>query len=249
MKKLSYTILLGREVEMYYYVTIASNFVKGFDKYQKIYSKSNLKESTFSQQFFVLKRDELEIGFRKARSLLKKVAIENDFLIVIETDIGRLQTYNDHETGLAQYIKQNYLDVLNVYRYEKENLEVICIEDLMAKSFELNFDLNKNYNEIAPRTISILPVKSGCQAKCDFCFSTYSVSEDLEKGLLADNSIEYYLKLAREKGATRAVITGGGEPTLIAHERLLEMIRHCAFYFPACQFQGIIMMGIKMQRL
>lgn len=216
----------------YYYVTIASNFIKGFDKYKKVYSKENLKASTFANQFFVLKKDELHIGIKKASKLLHKVNIKNDFLIILESDIGDLETFSDHETGLAQYIKKNYLDLKAVYRYENEVLVESRIEEIMANSFELNFDLTKSYSEIQPRSISILPVKSGCQANCDFCFSTYSVSEDLEKGILVNNSIEYYLKLAKSKGASRAVITGGGEPTLIAHEKLLEMINLCALYFP-----------------
>jgi pyruvate-formate lyase-activating enzyme len=217
----------------YYHVTIASNFVKGFDKYRKIYSKGNLPFSTFSEQFFILKRYELEIGIQKAQRLLQKVGIEKDFLIILETDIGALKTYNDHETGLAQYIKQNYIDLVAVYTLEDDrDLKSICIEELMAKSFELNFDLERDYFQIKPRSISILPVKNGCQASCDFCFSTYSVSEDLEKGLLQPNVIESYLQLAKAKGASRAVITGGGEPTLIPHEKLLELIELCAYYFP-----------------
>ena len=223
----------GEKTTKYYHVTIASNFVKGFDKYKKVYSKENLKASTFSEQFFILKKDELDIGITKASKLLQKVGIKEDFLIVLETDIGDLLTHNDHETGLAQYIKQNYIDLVSVYTLDEEcNLKAIRIEDLTAKSFELNFDLQRDYNEIRPRSISILPVKSGCQANCDFCFSTYSVSEDLEKGLLKNDSIEFYLKLAKERGASRAVITGGGEPTLIAHNKLLEMIEQCSSYFP-----------------
>jgi len=217
----------------YYHVTIASNFVKGFDKYKKVYSKANLKASTFAKQFFVLKKDEIDIGATKASRLLKKLAIKEDFLIVLETNIGDLSTFNDHKTGLAQYIKQNFIDLVAVYTIDENGaLKSMRIEDLTAQSFELNFDLQRDYNVINPRTISILPVKSGCQANCDFCFSTYSVSEDLEKGLLADNTIDYYLKLAKERGATRAVITGGGEPTLIDSNRLLEMVEQCASYFP-----------------
>jgi len=217
----------------YYHVTIASNFVKGFDKYKKVYSKVNLKASTFAKQFFVLKKDEIDIGATKASRLLKKLAIKEDFLIVLETNIGDLSTFNDHKTGLAQYIKQNFIDLVAVYTIDENGaLKSMRIEDLTAQSFELNFDLQRDYNVINPRTISILPVKSGCQANCDFCFSTYSVSEDLEKGLLADNTIDYYLKLAKERGATRAVITGGGEPTLIDSNRLLEMVEQCASYFP-----------------
>ena len=225
--------------KIYYHVTIASNFVKGFDKYKKVYSKKNLKSSTFSEQFFILKKGELEIGVNKTMRLLEKLAIKDNFLIVLATNIGNLETYNNHETGLAQYLKQNYIDLEAVYAFDTEKLlqnkiELVPlrIEELMAQSFELNFDLKKEYHALKPRSISILPVKSGCQAKCRFCFSTYSVSEDLEKGLLENNCMEEYLQLAKKRGASRAVITGGGEPTLIEHKKLLEMVKSCASYFP-----------------
>lgn len=219
------------DMNIYYYVTIASNFIKGFDKYKKIYSKENLTASTFAKQFFILKKDELHIGLTKAKRLLQKVAIFDDFIIILESDIGDLQTYNDHQTALGQYIKQNYLDLKSVYTYENNLLEPLRIEDLMAQSFELNYDLKKHYQSLKPRSISILPVKNGCQANCAFCFSTYSVSEDLEKGILENDTIDKYLKLAKEKGASRAVITGGGEPTLIEEAKLLNIIKKASNYF------------------
>jgi hypothetical protein len=215
-----------------YYVTIVSNFVKGFDKYKKVYSKEGLTHSTFDSQFFVLYHDELDIGINKAKKLLQKVGIKDDEIIVLETEITQ-KTYNDHATGMAQYIKQNYIYLENVYAYDEVGgLLLRRIEDVMAHSFELNFNLVRAYQKLRPRSISILPVKSGCQANCDFCFSTYSVSQDLEKGLLESNNIEDFLSLAKDQGASRAVITGGGEPTLIESTKLYEMIAQCATYFP-----------------
>ena len=221
---------------MYYYITIASNFIIGFDKYKKIYSKRNLTHSTFANQFFLLKKEEFGIGIAKAKKLLEKVAIKEDFLIVLGTKLNHQKTFKDHSTGLGQYIKQNYIFLDEVSVFEDENYEILVskrIEDITALSYRLNFDLKKEYKTLSPRSISILPVKNGCQASCDFCFSTYSVSEDLEKGLLQNDTIEYFLKLSKEKGASRAVITGGGEPTLIKEEVLFDIIEKCAKYFPA----------------
>lgn len=38
-----------------------SNFLRGYDKYERIYSKVGIAESTFSDRFFLLREDELEI--------------------------------------------------------------------------------------------------------------------------------------------------------------------------------------------
>jgi cyclic pyranopterin phosphate synthase len=64
-------------------------------------------------------------------------------------------------------------------------------------------------------TCSVLPVRVACNLQCPFCFSKSSVS-----ALLADKvdwsrlDVASYYRFARERGATRLVITGGGEPLL-----------------------------------
>lgn len=80
----------------------------------------------------------------------------------------------------------------------------------MAQSFALNNEKFIPYNKIQPRSISILPVAQGCQAKCSFCFSHSSVSDDVKQKLLKNDFIEKVLIEAKKRGAERAVITGGG---------------------------------------
>src|SRR4029077_10472165 len=68
-------------------------------------------------------------------------------------------------------------------------------------------------------TCSVLPVRMACNLTCPFCFSKSSVSSlaaDRAKcsRLDAENSYAF----ARERGATRLVITGGGEPLLRADD-------------------------------
>lgn len=64
-------------------------------------------------------------------------------------------------------------------------------------------------------TCSVLPVRYACNCACAFCFSKSSQSA------LAHDTVDWrrldlesYFSYARERGATRLVITGGGEPLL-----------------------------------
>src|SRR5215470_4018820 len=68
-------------------------------------------------------------------------------------------------------------------------------------------------------TCSVLPVRFACNLSCPFCFSKSSISS-----LAGDRvqwsrlDVESYYAFARERGATRLVITGGGEPLLRADD-------------------------------
>jgi cyclic pyranopterin phosphate synthase len=64
-------------------------------------------------------------------------------------------------------------------------------------------------------TCSVLPVRLACNLRCPFCFSRSSISA------LAHDPADWrsldvagYFSFARERGATRLVVTGGGEPLL-----------------------------------
>lgn len=64
-------------------------------------------------------------------------------------------------------------------------------------------------------TCSVLPVGSACNLRCPFCFSKSSLSSlRHERPDWARMPVERYYEFARERGATRLVITGGGEPLL-----------------------------------
>lgn len=63
-------------------------------------------------------------------------------------------------------------------------------------------------------TCSVLPVRRACNCRCHFCFSRSSISAlGREAPMRLDHLDHYYLD-SRERGATRLVITGGGEPLL-----------------------------------
>jgi MoaA/NifB/PqqE/SkfB family radical SAM enzyme len=64
-------------------------------------------------------------------------------------------------------------------------------------------------------TCSVLPVRMACNLRCPFCFSKSSVSA--LKGERVDwrgLDVAGYYEFARDRGATRLVLTGGGEPLL-----------------------------------
>jgi cyclic pyranopterin phosphate synthase len=64
-------------------------------------------------------------------------------------------------------------------------------------------------------TCSVLPVRVACNCDCRFCFSKSSLSSlASEKHNLGDLDVDAYYAFARARGATRLVITGGGEPLL-----------------------------------
>ena len=70
-------------------------------------------------------------------------------------------------------------------------------------------------------TCSVLPVRMACNCDCHFCFSKSSVSAlGRERSDWASLDVEAYFRYARERGATRLVLTGGGEPLLRAADTL-----------------------------
>ena len=73
---------------------------------------------------------------------------------------------------------------------------------------------------------SIPPIGSP-PGRCAFCFSTASVSSDQANGAFDLDAAARWLDEAVARGAERAVITGGGEPTLLRWPRLLALVRAC----------------------
>src|SRR4029079_15199824 len=64
-------------------------------------------------------------------------------------------------------------------------------------------------------TCSVLPVRVACNLRCPFCFSKSSVSAlEHERTAWQKLDVARYYAFAKERGATRLVVTGGGEPLL-----------------------------------
>ena len=64
-------------------------------------------------------------------------------------------------------------------------------------------------------TCSVLPVRMACNLQCPFCFSRSSISAlKGERRYWRKLDLETYYRFALSRGATRLVVTGGGEPLL-----------------------------------
>lgn len=77
-------------------------------------------------------------------------------------------------------------------------------------------------------TCSVLPVARACNCRCSFCFSRSSLSSLPRRIETLD--VDRYYRFARARGATRLVVTGGGEP-LLRPELCLAWIRAGARHF------------------
>lgn len=208
-----------------YHVTILSNLAKGYDKYSRRYSKLAISESTYPDQFYLLELDDLSIGIDKAQQLLERVNLQGDRLIVFETRVHTEGIRPNLRNGLGFYIESNAIKIENLYTLdEKDDLAPIQIEEALAHSIGLLYQVEKVYGELRPRTVSILPVARGCQAACPFCFSKASVSAEKRERALSLNRIGAVIRHAKRCGAERLVITGGGEPGLLSDDQLEQII-------------------------
>jgi len=216
-----------------YHVSVLSNFLLAYDKYARTYNKDKISANTYPGVFFLLDKVNLSIGINKASQLLKKLDLSGNKLIVIETVINKsdLQENDFTGTGLGRYVKTSVINVSQVYYLDKSTLVKARVEDVVAESYQVLKPVYPRYSELAPRSVSILPIANGCQAKCAFCFSTASISRDQKQALIDIERVEYVLQQAKNKGATRAVITGGGEPGLLPEKRLENLIKLCKKYF------------------
>lgn len=90
---------------------------------------------------------------------------------------------------------------------------------------------DSRWQECRMLTCSVLPVRMACNLSCPFCFSRSSISSLKSDAVDWDRvDVETYYEFARERGATRLVITGGGEPLLRPRD-VVSLIRRGRAYF------------------
>ncbi len=92
-------------------------------------------------------------------------------------------------------------------------------------------------------TCSVLPVRLACNCSCPFCFSKSSLSSLRHDSVdWGEIDLERYFEFARQRGASRLVITGGGEPLLRA-DAVLDIVRRgkCFFDEIACFTNGSLL--------
>jgi pyruvate-formate lyase-activating enzyme len=220
-------------MKKYYHVTVLSNWLLGFNKYTLQYSKKNIPQSSYPNVFFVLPYDQLAIGLEKARQFKTEQAIPHNQLLVIETLLTDKEVLANTitPTHLGYYVERPWIKVSTLFSYQKESLIPLRIEEAMASSYQLNGVDQNRYQLLTPRSISLLPIAKGCQARCAFCFSSSSISKEQEQTTLSTQRINAVLQQAKQAGAIRAVITGGGEPGIMPASRLLAMLAQCKQVF------------------
>ncbi|MBR7825815.1 radical SAM protein [Actinospica sp. MGRD01-02] len=220
----------------YFHVIVLSNFARGFDKYAFTYGKAGIPESTFPDRFHLLTRSELGIGIDKARTLLERLAIPGDRLLVLETTVDPRELVPNVATGLGRELHQDRIRLSAVHELDEDcdtsALFPTTVEDAMAASLGLHRIALPRYADIRPRSVSLLPVASACQARCPFCFSSASISSDQAASQIPWDANARWIERARAAGAERAVITGGGEPTLLPFDQQLRLVSACSQAFP-----------------
>ena len=96
---------------------------------------------------------------------------------------------------------------------------------------ETNIKSPLSWDNCTYLTCSVLPVFQACNCDCKFCFSKSSISAlKNEKSLLDKIDVHQYYQWARQNGASRLVITGGGEP-LLKSEMVLQLVKDGNQYF------------------
>lgn len=216
-------------MKQYYYYTVLSNWVRGFDKYQNRYSKELIKESSFPNQFYLLDETQLDIGYQKALKLLKKINKTNDKIIRISTNLDEKNVQNNTKNNKGYFVNSNYIDVYGVDFIENQKVSPVAIEELTAMAY--NLEEKNSYKSLKPRTVSYLPIANACQARCWFCFSEYSISIEKENNKVDFVKLEEILIKAKKNGAERFVVTGGGEPGLMPFNELIGVISLAKKYF------------------
>lgn len=216
---------------MFSYVTVLSNWLVGYDRYQRIYSKNAIKESTFPNEFYVLKDDEIHIGLNKAEKLLLKTGVSGERILRIETPLRENEVAKNTRNGLGWVYPDHKIPVSRLYLFEDGVWIEKTVEDITAEAYRLHVDTLQEWQELRPLTLSFLPIAIACQAACAFCFSGSSISFEKKKRIKDFQHLEYWCRTAAEAGAERFVITGGGEPTIMPFDEILEALQMSSKFF------------------
>ena len=212
-----------------FHVTLLSNLARAYDKYQGTYRKSAIPESRYPDVFHVLGEADLGIGIGKARRLLARLALPGDGLLVLRAELPAESLRPNLRNGLGMVWPSPDLPLAALHDVTPDGRlgTPLRLEAAMARSLALHSDAFMPWDAIRPRSISFLPVARGCQAACPFCFSEASVSAEQAQARIDWPSVDHWLRQALDRGAERAVITGGGEPTLMKRMDLLQLVRAC----------------------
>lgn len=207
-----------------WFATALSNLAPAYDKYAGTYDKARLPRPRFPDRFFTLAGPEIAIGTNKAQDLARRLGRAGDAPIVVETRLPTADLACDHPSGIGAYVPGTVVPVISLRVPQAtgtpDTWPVWRLEDALAQSLAVLAGAEglRDWADLRPRSLSWLPVGHACQASCAFCFSKASVSEGYQAKLVRSGTLDRLARIAqhaRQAGAERAVITGGGEPTLL----------------------------------
>ena len=216
-----------------------SNWLRGFDRYAMRYSKVLIHESRFPDAFYMLREDEpWGPGLEKARRLVRKLGRTNDRVIALRAQLpigpGGMQPNDVTGTGIGWRWPRNEIALSGVAWIDDSGALVPTRhEELTAHAYRVDDSSLRPWSECRPRSFSVLPIARACQASCAFCFSKASVSDVVRQRHAPLEEQLAWADLASARGAERAVITGGGEPTLLSKPRLLALVTGLSQRFPS----------------
>lgn len=222
---------MHNEFEAVFHATALSNFAAAFDKYSLVYDKSAIPGIHFPDRFFVLRRDELVIGLEKSAALVRRLGRDGDRVLVMRGVLPVATLNPNADTGKGRWFAGTRFPIADLFLDEQGELVPVAIEDAMAMSLAILEPELGRYARLAPRTLSVLPIARACQASCRFCFSESSASLEQIPHALDLARVEQLCERSRAAGAQRFVITGGGEPGLVPHNDLLNLIATGARHF------------------
>lgn len=213
-----------------------SNWLRGFDRYRRVWSKALLPASRYPDAVYLLPADgPHDVGLAKARLLIAKVGCAGDCVVALQTSLpvgpGAAEPNTVTGTGVGWRWPRPEIPLRDVAWVDGEALVPTRIEEVTAAAHRLDPAHLLRWPDCRPRSFSVLPIARACQARCPFCFSKGSVSEITRQRPPDLAAIDRWAALSKARGAERAVITGGGEPTLLPPDTLNAIVRALAARF------------------
>lgn len=153
-----------------FHVTLLSNLVRAYDKYQGTYRKSAIPESRCPDVFHLLTQAELNVGVDKARVLHAKLAIPGDRLLVLRTELSPESLQPNLRNGIGLVWPSPDLPLAGLHEVAPDGSlgAPLRFEEAMARSLALHADAFLPWEAIRPRSVPFLPIARGCQAACPF---------------------------------------------------------------------------------
>jgi len=207
-----------------------SNWLRGFDRYAMAYSKARIPESRFPDAFYMLREDEgWGPGLAKARGLVAKLGRERDRVVALRAELPvgpeGMSPNAVTGTGIGWRWPEPTVPLSGVaWVDDADALQATHHEEVTAQAYRVASAELRAWADCRPRSFSVLPIARACQASCGFCFSKTSVSDLVRQRHAPEAEMIAWAELAKARGAERAVITGGGEPTLMPASRLLGLV-------------------------